>query len=378
MNLAILGYGTVGKGVVELVRPRKDLCVRAVLVRREHPELGDLAVTDIAQILNDPEIDTVIEVMGGLHPGLEYVTAAIRAGKNVVTANKFLICRYFNVLTSLAISHGVALRYTAAAGGGIPWLVNLERARRADRMEEIHGILNGTTNYILDTMQRTELDFSICLQQAQALGYAEADPTDDLEGRDMQRKLILSAKLAFDSLLAESQVPIAGISAICREDLANFSQGGLSCRMMAHAMRIQDGVCAYVEPTLVKDTAMEASVPSNFNFVTLVGQNVGRLSFFGQGAGRYPTAMNVVQDCLDILTDVAPLPWAAVDCPVYDTAHRYYVRTAQMDEFLHRHIAYSLGSGLITEPVSMQEMHQYLIKKRETEPSCFAAGLWEE
>ena len=176
MNIALLGCGVVGGGVLEIADKRADMAVKYVLVRRDKPELGEKAVKDINIILNDKEVDTVVEVMGGLSPAFEYVAAAMKAGKNVVTANKHLVAHYYKELVSLAAECGVAFRCTPAVGGGIPWLVNLERVKRLDSVQSFCGIMNGTTNFILDAMHTDGSDFSEVLAEAQKLGYAEADP----------------------------------------------------------------------------------------------------------------------------------------------------------------------------------------------------------
>ena len=192
MNIALLGCGVVGGGVLEIAEKRADMSVRYVLVRRDKPELGEKAVNDINVILNDDEVDTVVEVMGGLLPAYEYVRAALRAGKNVVTANKHLVAHYYKELVELAEEHGAAFRCTPAVGGGIPWLVNLERVKRLDSVKSFCGIMNGTTNFILDAMHTDGSDFAEVLAQAQELGYAEADPSADIDGLDIQRKAVVS------------------------------------------------------------------------------------------------------------------------------------------------------------------------------------------
>ena len=202
MNIGLLGFGVVGRGVYDMLADRDDIRAAWVLCRRDLGELTARTTYDIQDILSDPAVDTVVEVMGGLHPAYEYVAAALRAGKNVVSSNKYLMCRYYDELNALAKEYGAALRCTAAVGGGIPWLTNLEKAARANHISRVWGILNGTTNYIMDAMHSSDVDFADVLAQAQALGYAEADPSADIDGLDIQRKLILSANVAFGVSLA--------------------------------------------------------------------------------------------------------------------------------------------------------------------------------
>lgn len=210
MNIALLGFGVVGSGVYEWCRDREDLHVRRVLVRSEKPQIADIATHDFEDILHDDSIDIVAEVMGGLHPAYEYVTAALKAGKHVVTANKALIAAYYQELTELAKAQGKALLCTAAVGGGIPWLVNLARCKKLDTICRVGGIMNGTSNFIMDAMHKSPVSFPAILKQAQELGYAEADPSADIDGDDIRRKLVISANIAFDALLREEDIPMFG------------------------------------------------------------------------------------------------------------------------------------------------------------------------
>ncbi|MBR2894528.1 MAG: homoserine dehydrogenase [Oscillospiraceae bacterium] len=222
MNIALLGFGTVGKGFYNLTAENHNLQVTAVLSRKPRKELTCLVSADFQEILSSG-VDIVVEAMGGLHPAYEYVCDALRARKHVVTANKWLMCEYYQELVNLAKENGVALRCTAAAGGGIPWLTNLERVTHFDTINKVEGILNGTTNFILDAMTKNGSDYDEILAEAQRLGFAEADPTADVEGFDARRKIVLSANIAFGVDLKESDVPCFGISTISAEDIAAFS-----------------------------------------------------------------------------------------------------------------------------------------------------------
>ena len=301
MRIGLLGFGTVGKGVYELTSARDDMQVVRVLCRREL-QLADAEVThDFNDILQDTTIDTVVEAIGGLHPAFEYVKAALEAGKNIVTANKALVATYYDELLPLAEKMGVYFRCTASVGGGIGWLSELERVRRIETIHYVGGIMNGTCNYILDAMARMDLSYEEALGRAQALGYAEADPSTDVDGIDTWHKLIVSSNVAFGVSLDISGVPAAGIRNITKKDMDTFKKHGLLCKLISTG-KCTDGVySAYVQPTLVELGAPEAAVPMNYNLITLKGDVSGRQSFFGQGAGRYPTAYNVVQDCMDFL-----------------------------------------------------------------------------
>ena len=273
MNIGLLGFGVVGGGVWELAAERDDICVKRVLLRSPKAGLPESAVTfDVNDILNDDTIDTVVEVMGGLHPAYEYVTAAMERGKHVVTANKALIAAYYTELTALAAKQGVALRCTAAVGGGIPWLVNLERVKRLDTVCAVGGIMNGTTNFIMDAMHKADVDFPAILKEAQELGYAEADPSADIDGDDIRRKLCISANIAFDAALEEKAIPTFGIRTVTAADIAAFKSHGFACKLLARAESAQGGVCAYVEPALVGADDLEAAVPANFNLILRGGE----------------------------------------------------------------------------------------------------------
>lgn len=379
MNAAILGYGTVGGGVYEILKDRPDISVKYVLDKALVAELGAVSVTDFSAILNDAEVDTVVEVMGGLEPAYEYITAAMRAGKNIVTANKQLLAARYDELTALARETGVGFRSSAAVGGGIPWLPNLQRLKRLGTVNEVCGIMNGTTNYILSVMQKRGYDYESVLHDAQSFGYAEADPTADIEGLDIQRKLLLSANIAFDASLTEQQVPAAGIAGVTREDIAGFNELGYVCKLYATAKRVADGaVLAVVEPTLFKAETLEASVPANYNLITAVSQYAGRQSFFGEGAGRLPTAAAVVQDLLDLCekkqgfyTQIAqPMPSNNM-CE----ERRYYVRYIVDTWFMDGCVEKRWGNGVLTRPVSPAQMHSWYVEARRNDPGIFFAAL---
>ena len=378
MNIGLLGCGVVGGGILDFCAGREDLTVTKVLVRRPRPDLGALAVTDIADIVSDEAIGIVAEVMGGLHPAYEYICAALKAGKHVVTANKAVISAYYPELTGLARECGVSLRCTAAVGGGIPWLTNLERCKRLDSICELGGIMNGTTNFIMDAMHASPVSFPEILKQAQELGYAEADPSADIDGDDVRRKLTISANIAFDALVQEEDIPMFGIRTVTDGDIRAFKAHGFVCKLLATAKAAEGGVCAFIEPTLVDSHDLEAAVPKNFNLITDCGEKVGRHSFFGQGAGRYPTAFNAVEDCLDIVAGKPGFYTQAMKpAPVLcgGEAHPYYVRTACPDAFLQSVTVEHWGDGVVTACVSVEEMLRWGRAQLAKDPGCFLAGI---
>lgn len=367
MKIGLLGFGVVGRGVYEITASRADMQVAKVLCLEDITLPDAKAVKDFNEILNDSSIDTVVEAMGGLHPAYEFVRAAMEAGKNVVTSNKALVCTFYDELLPLAERKGVKFRSTAAVGGGIGWLSELERSRRVQKISQVGGIMNGTCNYILDNMTRKGMSYDGALKQAQKLGYAEANPSADVDGIDTWHKVILSANIAFGVALDKNTVPVAGIRNIRAEDVENFKAHGLVCKLISTA-KWADGTCsAYVQPTLVKEGEPEAAVPMNYNLITFCGETSGRMSFYGQGAGRYPTAYNVVQDLVDVLAGkgfYAPYgPKATAD---NSEKLSYYVRgnwTGGIEQ--------TWGGAVVTGPVSVSSMHAWL---REN-PGAFTAAI---
>lgn len=360
MQVALLGLGVVGGGVWELLKDRPGWEVRRAMARSPHREYGEKVVDSIEPILEDPKVELVVEAIGGITPAYQYVKAALQAGKHVVTANKALMAAHYGELTATARENGVVLRCTGAVGGGIPFLTSLERVKRLDRIEEISGILNGTTNYILDVMTREGKSFKEALSAAQALGYAEADPSADIDGLDLRSKLALCANVAFGIMVRAEDIPTAGIRGITAEDVAAFSRMGAVCKMIGFAQYREGRVAAVAEPMLLSHQSPEAGVPLNFNRISLRGERLGGQSFFGQGAGRYPTAINVLQDCLDIESGCRGFYTEASEpCGVDSSGlcRSYYLKTDHPEQFQDC-IAGQVGPGFVTHPVSASRIHR--------------------
>ena len=367
MKIGLLGFGVVGRGVYEITESRSDMQVVKVLCLEDIKLPDAESVKDIKQIVEDDSIDTVVEAMGGLHPAYEFVRAAIEAGKNVVTSNKALVCSFYDELLPLAKEKGVSFRSTAAVGGGIGWLSELERARRVQSFKEVGGIMNGTCNYILDNMTRFGLDYADVLKQAQKLGYAEANPSTDVDGIDTWHKVILSCNIAFGVSLDKETVPVAGIRNIQAQDVENFKAHGLVCKLISTGKRTANGYSAYVQPTLVKEGELEAAVPMNYNLITFVGETSDRMSFYGQGAGRYPTAYNVVQDLVDVLEGKGfYAPYGGKVAADTSEELTWYVRGNWEGE-----AAETWGNAVVTKAVSVAEMHKWI----KNNPDAFVAAI---
>ena len=367
MKIGLLGFGVVGRGVYEITQGRDDMQVVKVLCL-EDVNLPDAeSVKDIKLIVEDESIDTVVEAMGGLHPAYEFVRAAIEAGKNVVTSNKALVCSFYDELLPLAKEKGVSFRSTAAVGGGIGWLSELERARRVQSFKEVGGIMNGTCNYILDNMTRFGLDYADVLKQAQKLGYAEANPSTDVDGIDTWHKVILSCNIAFGVSLDRETVPVAGIRNIQAQDVENFKAHDLVCKLISTGKRTENGYSAYVHPTLVKSGELEAAVPMNYNLITFIGETSDRMSFYGQGAGRYPTAYNVVQDLVDVLEGKGfYAPYGGKVAADTSEELTWYVRGNWTGD-----VAETWGNAVVTKAVSVADMHAWI----KANPDAFVAAI---
>lgn len=373
--------GVVGSGVMEQLAERTDIEIQRIMTRCPRPELGARWTGSFDEILADPEIDTIVEVMGGMDPAYDNVLRALQAGKNVVTANKLMLSYHLEELGTIAQLRGVALKFSASVGGGIPYLYNLARLRHADRIEAISGIVNGTTNLILDTMQTGDADFATVLAQAQRAGYAEADPSADIDGLDARSKLCIASSLAFGKYADPEAISVEGIRRITRLDVSAFRKLGMVCRLIVHAERVsEDKICAFVEPTLVRFNDAEAAVHRNDNLIRLIGRRVGLQSFFGQGAGKNPTAANIVLDLDDILTNTSPLANAPVSGHIgidnSQREHRYYVRTTSRLSVPAEKLRGSGDANLyLTYPISVDRMHALAASIRMRDQSLFFAGI---
>lgn len=298
MNVAILGCGTVGTGCIEALKGSKAK-VKKILDLRTIPGYEDITTQNIGDILEDDSIVTVAELMGGEHPAYDFVKSALLAGKNVVTANKHMLSLHFEELSKLAEENNVQLLYSAAAGGGIPWLPNLKRIAATGKIAEIGGVMNGTTNYILDQMQSCGKSYSEALKEAQELGYAEADPTADVEGLDVRAKLAISCNVAWGGQLDPIKIPTEGITGITGDAVEKAKAEGRVIRLIAKAWTENGEIKTKIAPEAVDESHPAYSLKGAENLFYLVGENSGTISFKGMGAGKKPTGANVAADILE-------------------------------------------------------------------------------
>lgn len=311
VNVAILGFGVVGSGVAEVLatngahidRKVDDLLrLKYILDVRDFPDspFADKVVHDFSVIENDPEVSIVVETIGGAKVALDFTRRALMAGKSVVTSNKELVAEHGCELLKLAQEKGVSYLFEASVGGGIPIIRPLNQCLAANEIEEIAGILNGTTNYILTRMIRAGLSFDAALKEAQQNGYAEQDPTADIEGHDACRKICILSSLSFGRHVYPSQVPTEGITGVTLADVAYADACGKKIKLLGRAIRRPDGkVCAFVAPHLVDVENPLAGVEDVFNAIAVKGNAIGDVMFYGRGAGKLPTASAVVADVID-------------------------------------------------------------------------------
>lgn len=345
-QIAILGPGTVGGGVAEILMKNADtvaasageeIGLKYAVARREMPDCpcAEKIVQDFSVIERDPEVWLVVETIGGCGAALDMVRRSLQAGKHVVTANKQLIAEHGVELFQLARENRVNLLFEASVGGGIPVLNPMTRCLGANHITSVSGILNGTTNYILTQMLENGESYDAALRAAQEKGYAEADPTADVEGIDAARKTCILAGLAFGKNVDPADIHVEGITKVTAADAAFAAAGGMKIKLLGRAMRQDEKLYCFVSPHFVPAGKILAAAGGVGNAVAVVGDMVGEVTFCGPGAGRYPTASAVVADIIDIARHPGreqPAGWAAADeKPVcyHDFSARWYVRTKE-------------------------------------------------
>lgn len=306
MKIGLLGHGTVGSGVRKIVDEKKtkeisELEIYKILVRYEKDITDQRMTVDIHDIVEDPDIDVVVECIGGDEPAFSYVQAALFNGKHVVTSNKKMLVNHLGELLETARTRGVSLKYEAACGGGIPWMSNLDRTKRIDDIESFRGIFNGTTNYILSKMSDEGSEFVVALKEAQDCGYAEFDPSDDIDGMDTAYKVVLSSCKGFGILANIQDIDIYGIRYISAKDIAYACKHGYVCKLIGSGVKSDSSVSGTVIPTFIPKQNIFATIPANFNAIESDSKTLGKMTYVGQGAGSYPTAHAVVQDLIDLV-----------------------------------------------------------------------------
>lgn len=315
MNIGLLGFGTVGTGVYEIIYKRKrifrtlvgdELSISKILIKdinkdRSIKDCKNKLTDNPYFILDDPDIDIVIEAIGGIKEAYEYIKYALTKGKHVITANKAVVARHMKEFIDLANKNKIAFLYEASVAGGVPIVKPLKQQVTLNDIKEINSILNGTSNFILSKMIKENLDFSQALDIAQKLGYAEADPTDDIDGYDVRRKLAILSTIAFKREIKEEDIYCRGIRTIKAVDIKAIKELGYTVKLLAKALFNENNYYLSVEPNILPKDSFYAKVEDANNLVSITGNDIGELKFYGAGAGKLPTANAVVSDVLDII-----------------------------------------------------------------------------
>jgi homoserine dehydrogenase len=355
IGIGLMGLGVIGGGMAKALIGKPDalsreagskLVLKKVLEKdlAKHGSLGierGLFTTQFEELVTNPEVDVVVELMGGEHPAFEYMREALARGKHVVTANKEVMSKHWSELLNVARDHQVSLRYEASVGGGIPLIAPFQEDLVANDISAIYAILNGTTNYILTRMAREGLDFSVALKKAQELGYAEADPTKDIEGVDAAYKLAILTTIAFGTEVSSENVYHEGISRLQARDFRYARELGYAIKLLAIAKRSGNSIEARVHPVFIPEDSLLAKVDGVYNAIHVEGDLVGKVIFYGEGAGPRATSSAVVSDIIKIAqninrgtADMPRLPFASGRKvrPMDEIETRYYMRMGVADK----------------------------------------------
>lgn len=382
IKVGLLGLGTVGTGVYKLLEKQKDnllftagskIEIKKILVRnieKDRPVDKSLLTDNWQDIIDDPEIDIIVELMGGMEPTKDYIMEALQKGKNVVTANKDLMAEYGEEFSKEAESQNVDLAYEASVGGGIPIIRPLKQCLIGNDLTEIYGIINGTTNFILTKMANEDVDFDEVLKEAQDLGFAEADPTADVEGYDAARKIAILSTLSFHSKVTFKDVFVEGITKISSTDVEYAKELGYVIKLIAIGKNTEEGIEVRVHPTFIPKSQPLAAVNDAFNAVFVKGDAIGEAMFYGPGAGELPTASAVVGDIIDVARNIVNDCTNRVKSTCYkklpvmskdEIQTRYYIRLHVKDE---PGVMATVSSILGEEKVSLASVIQKQINEK--------------
>ena len=357
VNIGIIGFGNVGSGVAKILRDKKSLlsekigleieikkiCDKDILSKRNVIVDKNLLTRNAAEVINDPQIDIVVELMGGIHPAKEFIIEALKKGKNVVTANKALLAREGKELFAMAADRGKSIYFEASVGAGIPIIKSIREGLVANKFSGIYGIVNGTSNFILSQMSGDNCSFADALNDAKLKGFAEKDPTLDIEGMDSAHKLVLLTYLCFGRLVSLEDVFIEGISQVSLADINYAKELGFQIKLLSIAKKEADELEVRVHPTLIPQSHLLSSVTGVFNAIYVSSDLAGNLLFYGPGAGQLSAASAVVSDLVDLTQDIKaglfrPTLNVALDKSVKklrridEIESRYYIRFMTVDK----------------------------------------------
>lgn len=372
IQVAIMGYGTIGSGVAEILCGNQEQIAKSagqgaalkyVLDLREFPgsPIEDKLIHDFKVIEEDPEVDVVVETMGGLNPSYQFVKACLLAGKHVVTSNKALVAAYGTELLQIAKDKNVNFFFEASVGGGIPIIRTLYRCLGGEQIEEITGILNGTTNYILTKMDKEGSSFEAALKEAQDLGYAERNPEADVEGHDTCRKIAILTAMASGKEVHYEDIYTEGITKITDVDFRYAEKLGTSVKLFGSSRISKDCVHAWVAPVMIGRDHPLYSVSDVFNGILVKGNMLGTSMYYGSGAGKLPTASAVVADIIEAVQNAdshVPMGWSDERLAIADmdtSCHRYFVRVAGKGQEVKEQAVQAFGKAEVIELEGLDE-----------------------
>ena len=348
IKIGLFGYGVVGTGVGKLIHTNREIIeqranakilIKSVVIKnlskkREYIEPSTIITDDPLVILDDPDIDIIVEMMGGIEPAKSYILKAIEKGKNVVTANKELMANYGKAILEAADTRGVDIFFEASVGGGIPIIRALKESMTANNISRIFGIVNGTTNYILTKMKNEGISLEASLKEAQHLGYAELDPSMDIDGLDASAKLAILASIAFNVRIIHNNVYAEGISRLSEMDIEYARDLGYTIKLLAIGEKSDSGIAVRVHPTMIPSEHVLASVSDAYNAILVIGDATDDIMFYGKGAGSLPTASAVVADIIDVARNIIIGRSGKIGCtcfnverivPIDEVASKFYI-----------------------------------------------------
>ncbi|NLC97360.1 MAG: homoserine dehydrogenase [Erysipelotrichaceae bacterium] len=379
MKIALLGHGVVGGGVSNIIDKHetkftKQLEIVKILVKDASEATDDRMVFNIDDALID-DIDVVVECMGGLDIPFEYISKALKAKKHIVTSNKKVMATYYDELVSLAKENNVSIVFEASVGGGIPVMSNIRHTKKIDDIYDFQGIFNGTTNYILDKMFKEGDSFEDVLKEAQQLGYAEKDPSDDIDGHDVRYKCCLSGNMIWDTSLKLNDITTLGVRTVTQRDIYFGKRHQATLKLIGRGIKKGDSVQVLVQPEYINNYDTLAHVHTNLNCIELNSEYLGSASYIGQGAGKLATAHAVVQDIISLLTneDVSLVNKSSVSIDNSEFMSNYYVRSKNLELFqdvIYKEID---SDVIITKPLNILKIKELVDKTDDS--LMFVAGV---
>lgn len=370
ISIGIIGFGNIGCGVVKILQQRKTLlaqkigveivikkiCDKDILTKRDVRIDKNMLSRDANEIINDPQIDIVVELIGGINPAKEFILAALKKGKHVVTANKALLAECGNELFSEAVERGKNIYFEASVGAGIPIIKSLKEGLVANKFSSIFGIVNGTSNYVLSQMSKEGCSFANAINQAKLKGFAEKDPTLDIEGIDSAHKLVLLTYLAYGRIIKMKDIFIEGISQISASDIAYAKELGYEIKLLAIAKKEVEELEVRVHPTFLPVNHLLSSVDGVFNAIYVASDLAGELMFYGPGAGQLPAASAVVSDIVDLTQDIK----AGLFKPTLNSIQDSSIKSLrQIDEFENK---YYIRISVVDKPGVLAKISGILAK----------------